>query len=607
MERPNWTRLKGEGGLLAGWPEKTNRILIAIVAVALLLGVPILSMTAMSVHVERQVIAIDPESYRAFRICFYGLGEMEYSYSASLYSEAYVLELDTINFYRFSAGNSYEYGMKENMGGGLSSISGAGYIGDKYLVLVNDNNAPLFVDFELHARAFVSLIPTAAILLTVGAAGYALGRHADKEAQLDRTDPVVMARRLVRRKALVAITVLILIPIVMMFAVAAAAPSGTGFGMVADIMGFFLGLLIASVVAFVLQFKLTKEAAPPDQILAKLAYRLRVSGYRVTEKRKRLIVQISNTSAVHITTKKVPGGTWVLYKPSATPNGLSVLIVLAFIFITMPLTLALSLFMLYRASAFASMRVLPRISQIPVPEVSAARVETRTMIVESLSEGRRLSAEAYESARSNYHDSVIIMFVLVTVLSFVLGTLAYGIMDVDQRGKIALAVGVFSGVVISAVLWLLLAAKARPQITEFRKWSKKLDAALSREVAGQSPADGEPSSFELIVDSFKEIPKWLKVRRKAGGYREPLIWLLIFFLIYGAIEVGFMGLLWWVEGRSTAGIVAIAVSIVLVLLSVGSNVAYKKRLDLEQERTLSDWRKRYDSLKSEMEKFLVGE
>lgn len=608
MEGWTRTRLKNASDLLNGWPERTNRVLIAIVVVALLLGVPVLSMTFLSVHLDRQTITIEPGSYYSIHFGFYGFGKIEITHSGFSGSDFYMVELDRVNFYRFLAGNPYQYTSYGIMGFGNSgSSSEGGFIWDKYLVLVNDGPSTASAELEVDGRAYVSMLPTAAVLVTASAVGYWLGRQADKKAHLDMTDPLVMARRSMRKKALKTITVLSLLPVGIMLGIAAAAPTDFPLHLAGEISGFMIGLLITVIISFQLRFKLTKDRAAPGPLLTNLAYRLRVSGYRVTEEGGRLTVRMSSTSAVHITTRQVSDGTWVLYKASATPSGFSIMIVLMFTMLGAPLALALSLFMLYRTSIFASTRVLPRLSQLPIPQEQGIKADTRMTIVESLSEGRRLSSEAYESARSNYHDSVIIMTVIGMVLAVILGILVFTQIDAEDRGPIALAVGVLSAVAFSAISWFMLAARSRPRIAEFKAWAAKLDAALSREVAGQNPSDSDPSSFELIADSFKEMPKWLKARRRAGGFRQPFFWLLLFFLSYGALEAGLIGLSLWSVDQRPIGMVAIAISVVLVLLTAFSYRIWKRRLDRELEKTLSEWNERYEALKSEMERLLAGE
>ncbi|MBN1677746.1 MAG: hypothetical protein JW880_04335 [Candidatus Thermoplasmatota archaeon] len=609
MEGRTRTRPKGASALFFGWPERTNRVLIVVVVLALLLGVPVLSMAIPSVHLDRQIVVIEPGSYLAFHFGFYGYGEIEYMYNGISGSDLRMLELDSVNYHLFVAGKSYQSISSHRIySSGVGGHGEGGFIWDKYLVLVNDGADTGQLELEMDGRVYLSMLPAGVISLTASAVGYLLGRQADKEARLDIANPVIMARRGLRRKALATIALLSLLPMGILLAIAYVTPATPPFFLRGGTFGFYIGLFVTLLIVFQLRFKLTKDQVAQRPLLANLAYRLRVSGYRVTEGEDRLIVHISSTSAVHTITRKASDGTWVLYKTSATPKGFGILIVLSLTFLGAPLALGLSLFMLYRTSVFASTRVLPRLSQLPIPQPQGGEADTRMMIVESLSEGRRLSAEAYECARSNYHDAVILMAIVGIVLGNIVGILAYQQTDFDARIRIALAVAILFSVLFAAVSWLFLGAKFRPRINEFKAWTTKLDAALSREAAGLSPSDGEPSSFELIADSFKEMPKWLKARRRAGGYRRPLYWLLMFFLLYGAFILGMNGYSYWAEETNpTAGIAAMALAVALALLAAFSYWVVKRRLNQEMETTLSEWNERQEALRLAMERLLAGE
>lgn len=604
MEGGARIRSKGATGVLEGWPERTNRALIAFVLVALLLGVPALSMTALSVHIDRQDITVDPGSYRSFHIGFYGFGTLEYSTGSTSFPDVHELQLDSVNYYRFLAGKDYQPTSYSSVGGGTSQT---GLIWDEYIVFVNDGGMPVTISLDLDGTAYVSMLPAVGILVVASVMGFWLGRVADKKAHLDMTDTLVMARGIVRKKAIIAIALISLLPVGLMLAIPFAMPTGALITSGGEVAGFFLGLFLAVIACYQVRFRLAKYAGSPSELLANLVYRLRVSGYRVTEERSRLVVQVSSTSAIHITTRASADGTWILFKPSATPSGMSIVIILLFTFIGAPLALALSLFVIYRSSAFASMRVAPRLTGPLVPQAKGALADTRMMIVESLSEGRRLSAEAYESARSNYHDSVIVMTVVGIIMSVITGTLAFTQIDSVDRGLIALAVGFSSAVGVSAIFWSLLAARAKPRIAEFKSWSTKLESALAREVAGQSPSDSDLSSFELIVSSFREMPKWMRARRRAGGYRKPLLWLLVFFLSYGAFEAGLTAFVLWSQGQQPGGFISSVVCAGLILLAAASYWVFNKRLDTEMKQTLSVWNERYETLKSDMERILAGE
>jgi hypothetical protein len=590
--------------LMGSWPEKTSRKLIVIVLAALLIGVPSLSLVFMSPHIEHQTITLKPGSHRAVHLGMYGFGTIEYSVSQVSVRDVYMIELDRANYYRFLAGEPYQYSMYGIIGG-MSSESGI--IWDQYIVFVNDGPASVQITFELKGTAYLSIVPVAAILATSSVAGYVLGRLEDKNERLDMADPIMMARKSGRSKAIAVMAALSILPVGMMLVIPFILPPTGPMFSVGELWGFFLGLLFTVIISFQLRFRLTTSEYAPDKILADLAYRLRISRYRVTQQKDRLIVRISSTSAVHIMARKDPNGTKVLYKPSATPSGFAILIVLILVWLCLPLAMALSLFMLYRASVFAGMRILPRMSQEPIPEVPDVKTDTHRMIVESLSEGRRLSSEAYECARSNYHDAVIVAVAFGFVLSAVVVLLAYFQAHSDHSGEIALAAGISSAVIFSGVSWFLLHARSKSDIAEFRSWSTKFDLALSRESAGQNPPDDEQSSFELIVSSFKEMPKWMKARRRAGGYRRPFFWLALFFLSYGAFEAGLVGAFMIAEGQLASSIIAAIVCGTLIALGVLAYRVWRNRLNMEMKQTLSDWNARYDAIQRDMEKLLAGD
>jgi uncharacterized membrane protein len=236
------------------------------------------------------------------------------------------------------------------------------------------------------------------------------------------------------------------------------------------------------------------------------------------------------------------------------------------------------------------------------------RADTKALIVESLSEGRRLSAEAYESTKSNYHDHVVITVVVGLLVGTVVALTTYLQIDSSARGIIALMAGIVCATVFCFVSWRQVSKRSKPMISEFKGWSAKLDAALSREVSGQSPSDNDSSAFEMIADILKEMPKWLKARRRAGGFRQPVFWVIVFVLLNVAFNFGYVGILWLLTGGEVSvGAIAIVISVVLIVLAALSNRAWKKRMDQECRSTLSWWDERREALRLEMEKILVGD
>jgi hypothetical protein len=168
----------------------------------------------------------------------------------------------------------------------------------------------------------------------------------------------------------------------------------------------------------------------------------------------------------------------------------------------------------------------------------------------------------------------------------------------------AVAVSLVSFVLFSIVSWRLLARRTKPRLAELRSWSMRYETAFSREMASQNPPDGEPSSFELVAESIREAPNWLRILGKSGMFREPGYWILIIFLCLSASEVGLWGLFSYVEGSYSSASVFWLISIVMLLSSWALYKRWKKIRDEEYKITMGDMTARYDALKAEMEIYL---
>jgi heme/copper-type cytochrome/quinol oxidase subunit 2 len=604
----------------SGWSEETNRAILALVIIAVLVGTPILSMTALAVHGGNETIVVEAGSYHAIHYGFYGFGKLEYSISMSSGPQIYLLDLDRRNFERFAAGKSYDYSGYETIGvGGSGTSMQGGLIWEIYLVFVNDESGTATIEFSSDATCYFSMLAAAAVLGASAAVAYAAYMLSNQK-KVDSIDvPWASTSRSVRKTNLLVIVGLVIMPIVIMVALGFVIPYGQGSGpgtafvrlWGTAFVRFWISILLTCVIAFMLRFKLSEVGGKPEQALFNLAYRLRVSGYRVTAKPGRLSVQISGTIAIKVRAKQTPIGSVVSYQADATPAGWMIWVVLFFFSsYASPVLLAVSLFMLYRASIFATERILPRLSAPPISEQPDTQVDTRWILIDSLSEGRRLSAEAYEAARSNYQDAIILLVSagLIIATFMALLTYAYLFRDLSTQDQTLLVMlsSLPFALIFPLLSWRLLRARTEPRLKELKSWTTRLDAALSREVAGQSPPDNEPSAFELVVESAREVPAWLKARRRGGMFREPGEWLLIFFLSYWAVMLGFAGVVELMGGDSSIAWVTMSSSAILIVVAVSIYIVWRKQRDKEAKGTLTEWAGRYEAVKAKMETFLRG-
>ena len=593
-----------------GWPERVDRRLLTVMIVALVVVAPILSMTVFSKHTGAQTIVVEPGSYHAVHIGVYGFGKVEYSTSGG-WSEIYLLELDWFNFQKFKAGMDYDYLGYQALGGGSGHTMMGGGMWDMYLVFVNDMAYADSVTVEVDVTVYYGLPAAALVAVAVGGVYFMLGRRSRQEGPAATARRPTEAGRAERRKALLFIAGLVGVMAAILMALGFLLPQDTSASRLAAAYWQLLGAAVCSIIAFAVSLRLREVKGAPADVLADLAYRLRVSGYLVTERRGTLKVRISSTSTIKVSARAAPGGTSVQYRIGMTPPAAVLLMVCIMApTLTASLWLAFVLFMIYRTAVFASDRVLPRLSQLPITKPPAEEEDTRRMLINGLAEGRRLSAEAHEAARSTYHDAIILSVTASLVLSIALGLfLSMRVLGGESGATVLLAAEAFTvlaGTVSSVISWRLLARRWKPRIADIGAWSARLEAALAREASGQPAPDGEPSSFELIAGWYDELPKWLRARRKAGMLREPAQWLLIFFASYEAISFAAGGVSEIMHDDHKNAVGYLVVSAVLISVAVAIYLRWRKTRNEEDNATVVEVNKRLQSLKAGMEKYLGG-
>jgi hypothetical protein len=594
------------------WSERKGRIVTALVIAAVLIGTPILSMTIFSVGGGAGTITIEPGSYRAMHFMFYGLGKLEYSVSGESGYDSHLLEMDRSNYQHFVDGKPYHETSYESIGfGGSGSTSETGLLWDDYLVFVNDGSSTAVIHYEIHAESYFNMLAAGMILAAAVGLVFVAYRFSTGHNEVQMSPVDQRSRSMARRKATLAFVVLALAPIAIMWVLGQLLSSAIDVGSGVAFLRLLVGVIVAMAIAFSLRFRLQVVKLEPRQALDDIAHRLRVSGYRVSDRRMVLSVRGSSISATNIRAKQSPEGTLITYQASATPLGWGIILVMLYFLNTFsPIPFILVLFVFYKSVAFAINRVLPRLSQLPIPSSLVKEHDTRAMLIDGLSEGRRISSETYEAARSNYHDNVIVVVIFALILSsftaVLLGYYAFQDVDSQLRVDMSFASGVLIGVVLSLVSWRFLARKSKPILKDLKSWETRFNVALSHEVSSAAPSDSEPSSFELIAESLKEVPNWLKILRKAGMFRQPIQWFLIFFATLMSIELAFTGLLELASGQGQYSVLPLAVSVALGCLVAVLYLTWRRRIREESKSTIGSWSARFEALKTEMETYLRG-
>lgn len=596
--------------------SRARRLLILLALPVILIGSCSASYFLVSSHIERQTIVLEPGSHYAVRFGIYGLGTVSYSESGltgTWGSEVYIMDMDRYNYERFVSGKPYAYMGYDTVGsGGEGHSFAAGPIWEYYVVIVNEGPSVAMVSFEGDSRAYLSL-PVAALTAAAYGGIWHLVNRPLMRRWLAGLDPE-MARmaRLMRLRMNVVILALVGLAVLMYFAIRTLTYELQGEGPVVFSLGyleFYLGMLVPAVVAFLLRFSIVRMKGDAKKILADLASKLRIAGFAVSKKRCSLIVNTDKFFATKISARESGEGATVTYQAYATPSGWTVWFVMLLLFTyTAPVMLGISLLALRTAAVFTSGQVLGRVLGPPATVPPDRETRIRTLLLESLSESKRISQEALQSAKSRYHDWIAIVVVLGLGLG--LGVLAlvsvYALDGWETRAGLlyALGSGAAAGLAFVLIGWRVLASRVRDHIKDMASWADRLEAALKTEISAERPPDGAMSSFELIAESFKRMPIWLEERRKGAMTRDPAAWFFLFFLACLCYSSAMAALLGITSGSPLIAGLSLLLTIALCLVMLLTYRRWKGEQNVEAVELTADWEKRFEALRSEMESYL---
>jgi ABC-type multidrug transport system fused ATPase/permease subunit len=257
--------------------------------------------------------------------------------------------------------------------------------------------------------------------------------------------------------------------------------------------------------------------------------------------------------------------------------------------------------MLIKTSYFAD-NLVPRIAATDVTRLEEKEGGIRHLLVDSLSEGYRLSAEALESTISDYHDSILVSVSLAIVLfmtSFALMIVEFADSQLDIAAVAGLPLAL-ALVLISFLTWFV-SRHYRPFIMRLRSWYDRFQDALEFEAVGGEVRDDWQSSFELLAEATKELPKWILTRQKSMLHTHPAVSSLMFVLaLIGFnmfVSAAFILQDWW-------AILTAIVALSILGLSAWLFYATRRNDQEESHRTMSEWRARLDRTSAEAERLI---
>ena len=335
--------------------------------------------------------------------------------------------------------------------------------------------------------------------------------------------------------------------------------------------------------------------------IGRIAHGLRARGYFVEEKEGRVWVRINQLTRIVLISGAEDHSSSFRFKVDPTPVGWSVLLVLLFFGISAPFIIPVLLYMLIKTSSFAD-NLVPRIAATDVTRLEEKEGGIRHLLVDSLSEGYRLSAEALESTISDYHDSILVSVSLAIVLfmtSFALMIVEFADSQLDIAAVAGLPLAL-ALVLISLLTWFV-SRHYRPFIMRLRSWYDRFQDALEFEAVGGEVRDDWQSSFELLAEATKELPKWIRTRQKSMLHTHPAVSSLIFVLaLIGFnmfVSAAFILQDWW-------GILTVIAALSILGLSAWLFHVTRRNDQEESHRTMVEWRARLDRTSAETERLI---
>jgi hypothetical protein len=237
--------------------------------------------------------------------------------------------------------------------------------------------------------------------------------------------------------------------------------------------------------------------------------------------------------------------------------------------------------------------------------VKVGEGDIRDRLIDSLSEGHRLAAEAYEATQSRYEDRLLVLaFSAISLWMVLLVTLGVGLQDTILGRDYAYLLIIPSAVTIAILVPSVWSSRRwfRPRIHDYREWADRLCNALEKETTHETMESPESSAFELIAKAYRQVPTWLEARRKGCFSREPGAWMLIFTLAIIALWLVMLAIILY--SLAIWSLVLLIGAASLIGLCYMLYLGLRKRANEEGSRTLKEWNCRLDVMHQKMVKYL---
>ncbi len=368
---------------------------------------------------------------------------------------------------------------------------------------------------------------------------------------------------------------------------------------------FYVGPLLGFVALYYSRFRGPVMVGTSDSIISGLARELMARGYLIEKVKGRLNVRIDRSVGVAVILRQKGQRHHLYYRLETMPRGAAWIIIL-FLFAP-PIALFVVVYYVSKVIRFGG-ESLDGIALKTSQRLEGQEKSVKEMLIEGISEARRISIEAYEATKSNRDDMLVLsvasglLSMIVTVFSLLHFDATY---EVAVHGAVALFAGVVAFVTPVALSYVLVRRRYMPKLGRLKAWGDALSSAFESE---GHPTGGEitpDSHFELLAEASGEVPGWLKIRRKSMLAREPGWTMVMLWLIYlGALATVTAAI--YASQESLGGLIVLCVGIIMICLAVVVYTITARRMASEAKAFEDNWRRRSEQMKAEMENLLGG-
>lgn len=343
-----------------------------------------------------------------------------------------------------------------------------------------------------------------------------------------------------------------------------------------------------------------------DVITGKLSQELMARGYVIERIKGHLVVRIDQSVGAVLIVRRQGQKCQLYYGLETMQRGASKVIILSLF--APPIALALTIYYLSKVIRFGreSLDVIAmNASQRPETQEKSVK----EMLTEGVSEARRMCIEAYEAAKSNYEDVLVLTLILGLVSFTITIALLFRLSNVNGfvvDGGTALFVGATAFVVPVILSFVFVRRRYLPKLDRLRAWRATLSDAFESEGYPTSGEIASDSHFELLVRASKEIPEWLEIRRKSMLAREPSWSVAMMYTIYMGATIATLGAVGVVHG-TIGGLALSFAGAIMIAIGVKIYTATARRMASEMKVLDDSWRRRSEQMTTEMEDLFGGE